>query len=72
MEDMNGPEFLKILEAKRPDLINEIPIVFLTGMDKIPDSRTVGFIRKPFDIDEYLDSVHRFIAMGTGHLRNDH
>lgn len=64
MEDMNGIEFLALLEEKRPEIIRDVPIVFLTGMDVVPKSKAVGFIRKPADKDKFLEQVHRFIEMG--------
>lgn len=67
MPDMSGPEFLLRLEEKLPKILKTVPIVFLTAMDKVPLSKAVGFIRKPFDFDNFLDTVGRFIATGTDH-----
>lgn len=64
MGDMNGIEFLAMLEEKRPEIIKDVPIVFLTGMDVVPNSKAAGFIRKPADKDRFLEEVHRFIEMG--------
>lgn len=64
MGDMNGIEFITMLEEKRPEIINNVPIVFLTGMDVVPKSNAVGFIRKPADKDKFLREVHRYIEMG--------
>lgn len=64
MGDMNGIEFLAMLEEKRPEIIKDVPIVFLTGMDVVPKSKAVGFIRKPADKDKFLEEVYRFIEMG--------
>ena len=69
MEDMSGPEFLLKLEEKRPEIIENVPVVFLTAMDKVPASKATGFIRKPFDIDNFLKAVHRFIEIGVGNVR---
>lgn len=69
MEDMSGPNFLVELEKSRPDIIENVPVVFLTAMDKVPFSKAVGFIRKPFNIDKFLETVHRFIEMGIGRAR---
>ena len=68
MEPMSGPEFLKKLETKRHEIFENVPVVFLSGLFKVPESKAVGFIRKPFDIDTFLASVHRFIEIGTGKL----
>jgi CheY-like chemotaxis protein len=63
MEDMSGPEFLDLLEKKMPEIMKAVPVVFLTGMDNVPKEKVVGFIRKPFDIEMFLEEVHRFIDM---------
>lgn len=72
MEDMSGPDFLAVLEKNRPEIIENVPVVFLTAMDKVPPSKAVGFIRKPIDIDKFLVAVHRFIEVGTGRARYNH
>lgn len=66
MPDMSGHEFLLLLEEKLPEIIKTIPIVFLTAMDKVPLSKAVGFIRKPFEFDNFLKAVGRFIETGIG------
>jgi len=65
LEDMSGAEFLRVLEEKRPDLIQMVPVVFVTGMDEVPPSKAVGLIRKPIDNDKFVASVRRFIEVGT-------
>ena len=65
MEDMLGPQFLLEFEEKRPEIFENVPVVFLSAMEKAPESKAVGFIRKPIDIDKFLAAVHRFIEMGT-------
>ena len=69
MEDMSGPEFLLVLEEKRPEIFENVPVVFLTAMDKVPASKAVGFIKKPFDMDDFLVAVHRFIEIGPNRIR---
>jgi len=64
MEDMSGPDFLALLEEKKPELIKNVPIVFLTAFEKVPMTKASGFIRKPFQIKEFLTSVHHFIEVG--------
>ena len=68
MEDMSGPEFLLTLEKNRSDIIESVPVVFVTGLEKVPASKAIGFIRKPYDIDTLLEAVHRFIEMGASSL----
>ena len=73
LDDMTGVDFLNLLEEKRPEIIKDVPIVFLSGVDEVPKSQAVGFIRKPADKDKFLVSVHRFIEMGTdssGHRKH--
>jgi CheY-like chemotaxis protein len=64
MDDMSGPEFLELLEKKMPEIMNLVPVAFLTAMNEVPEGRVVGFIRKPFDVEKFLEAVHRFIDMG--------
>jgi CheY-like chemotaxis protein len=74
MPDMSGPEFLLALEARRPDLIENVPVVFHTAMNTVPASKAVGFIEKPYDLDVFLKVVHRHIELGPkqffGHSRH--
>jgi CheY-like chemotaxis protein len=64
MDGMNGLEFLKTLEVTKPKIISDVPIVFLTGMDSVPESKAAGFIRKATDLDRFLEDIHRFIDSG--------
>jgi len=73
MEEMNGPDFLIMLNEKMPELIKAIPVVFLTAMSEVPESSAVGFIQKPIvDIDTFLKATQRFIESGTGHSLYEH
>jgi CheY-like chemotaxis protein len=72
MEEMSGPEFLFKLEKLRPDILNKVPVVFLSAMDRIPETRAVGFIRKPFDLENLLTSVRGFIENKTIHEIHKH
>ncbi len=65
MEDMSGPEFLNLLEEKRPDIIDNTPVVFLTAYHEVPKSRAAGVLRKPIDMSEFLSAVHDFIELGN-------
>lgn len=62
--DMNGIEFLIMLEEKRPEIIQHVPVVFLTGMNEVPGSKAIGLIQKPADTDNLLKAVKRFIEIG--------
>ena len=73
MGEMSGPEFLKLFEEKQPKLFENVPVVFLSGMDKVPESKTVGFIRKPLvDIDTFIETVDRFIEAGNSRIQYKH
>ena len=65
MKDMSGPDFLALLEEKKPEIIKNVPIVFLTALEKVPMTKASGFIRKPFKIEDFLISVRHFIEVGT-------
>ncbi|PIU01226.1 MAG: hypothetical protein COT74_01600 [Bdellovibrionales bacterium CG10_big_fil_rev_8_21_14_0_10_45_34] len=62
--DMNGLEFLNLLEKVNPEIVQHVPVVFLTGMSEVPKSKAIGFIRKPADNDGFLKAVNHFIEIG--------
>lgn len=64
MESMSGSEFLTELEAKFPNISKKTPVVFLSGSDDLVDSRVSGSIRKPIGIEEFVETVHRYIEKG--------
>ncbi|OQW51912.1 MAG: hypothetical protein A4S09_09605 [Proteobacteria bacterium SG_bin7] len=63
--DMTGSEFLKILEKTNLEIFNNVPIVFFSGADEIPKSKAIGFIRKPIDLEKFIQDIRHFIEMGT-------
>ena len=65
MEDMSGVEFLKLLELEQPSVVEEVPVVFMTGMATVPKTKAVGFIRKPAEIGKFLAEVHYYIDKGS-------
>jgi len=72
MDEVSGPDFLLLLEEKMPAVVNEVPVIFLSGFDEVPKSKAVGFIRKPIDIDTFLKATQRFIESGSGYTRFEH
>ena len=72
MEDMSGPEFLLVLEKELPAILEDVPVVFHSALDKIPVSKATGSITKPIDMDKFLEAVHHFIEMGAGRLQLKH
>jgi CheY-like chemotaxis protein len=69
MEEMSGTEFLAELEKNIPEIFESVPIVFLSGMDALPETKASGFIRKPIDMDNFLTAAHRFIEIGANRIR---
>ncbi len=70
MKDMSGSEFLTILEERRPEIFESVPIVFHTARNSVPASRAVGFIRKPIDIVKFVEAIRRFIENSArAHIR---
>jgi len=67
MAEVSGLDFLLALEEKMPAVVREVPVVFLTNLDKVPKSKAVGFMPKPMDIDIFLKATQGFIESGTGH-----
>ncbi len=70
--DISGAELLAHLEEKIPEIVKKVPVVFLTGMDKVPASKASGFIRKGVDIDDFLKSVRHFIQAGVVNTKFQH
>ncbi len=68
MGEMSGIEFLKKLEQERPDIVEAVPIVFMTGLDQIPECRASGFIRKPTGISNFIKAVRKFIDLGPSSM----
>jgi CheY-like chemotaxis protein len=68
MEEMSGPEFLEKLEQRMPEILETVPVVFLTGMDRVPETKAAGFIRKPIDVSAFLAATRRFIETGANRV----
>ena len=64
MTDMNGDDFLLQLEKNQPEIVKKVPVVFHTGMDRLPKSKAAGCIPKVSDITVFLQEVQRYIQMG--------
>ncbi len=64
MAEMNGLDFLIELEKVHPEILRNVPVVFLTGMNELPESKASGVIKKPVDIEDLLVSVRGFIERG--------
>ncbi len=64
MEEMSGMEFLDLLEKSRPEIMESVPVVFMTGVDHIPACKASGFIRKPIELSSFVELVHHYIEAG--------
>jgi CheY-like chemotaxis protein len=64
--DMTGNQFLELLEKQQPEMLTEVPVVFLTGTDKsdIPAGRASGYIKKATGVVTLIESVHHFLRLG--------
>ena len=63
LDDISGPEFLEILENEHPELFHSVPVVFVSAIDKVPPSKSVGFIKKPYNFKAFLESVDGFLKL---------
>ena len=71
MEEMSGLEFLNKLEKERPEIVANVPVVFMTGVDHVPPSKASGFIQKPVEISYFVKAVRQYIkAHGSFCIRN--
>ena len=67
MPKMSGPE---VYEQLRSDAV-ELPVVFMTGYrteelaDSLRDDAAVGFLAKPFPMDELRATVDSFLAASS-------
>jgi CheY-like chemotaxis protein len=61
MADMSGLDFLKKLEDQTPQIVKDVPVVFYTGREQIPQSKACGFILKEGGVQKFIDSVRSFI-----------
>lgn len=58
MPVMDGREFLN--EVKKDSQLAPIPILIVSAVAEAKESGTVGFVRKPIDIDVILRKVNQF------------
>jgi CheY-like chemotaxis protein len=66
MPGMNGAEVIEKIRSALSDAIP--PVVLVTGMDNAEELATrvgaTAFLRKPFDMDEFVDVVQRVVQRG--------
>ena len=62
MDVMDGPSFLNTLERYYPELLDRVPIILMTAADApYSDPRLADTIKKPFDIDIFLETVRSYV-----------
>lgn len=59
--DISGIDFLNILERQNKKVFENVPIVFVTGMDQVPKSQARDILRKPVDNAKLLETVKRLL-----------
>ena len=68
MPGMSGIELLKLLTGRRPDW----PVIMLTGYAEVGSaieafrSGAIHFLRKPFNLEQLLATVHRLLPPPAG------
>lgn len=58
MQDITGNEFLRLLEESNPEIIKNVPIIFLADNN---ENHINGIMNKPIEADRLLKEVHNFI-----------
>ena len=69
MPDINGYDVLKML--KESEETADIPVIVLSGHDDAQTAFVLGaaeYIRKPFDINELLNYIHKLLSGVAVHL----
>lgn len=64
LEDMTGIDFLKELENEKPEIIKNVPVVILSGTASVPESKAIGFIHKPYDLEKFISDVKTYLENG--------
>ncbi|MDB5036963.1 MAG: Response regulator [Bacteriovoracaceae bacterium] len=68
MPEMNGDEFLQIVQSEIPEILNRTKIVGLSSFSAQDPSLAhfrnlvAGFAEKPYDIESFITLVKQFIA----------
>ena len=71
MEGMSGPEFLAALEQENPTTFAAVPVVYLTAMQRVPEGKHSGFLRKGTDNSQFVEAIHHFLAAGPRRCKGD-
>lgn len=65
MDSMNGIEFLEELELSHPKIIENLPIIGLSGVNRFVHRRIRNSLRKPVDFDK-LESAIKSALLNDG------
>jgi two-component system response regulator MprA len=60
MPGVDGPAFLEL--QKRDPRLRHIPVVVFTADDRAPKTAAAGWLRKPVDLGDLLDTVARIVS----------
>jgi len=55
-----GDDVLSSIRQSFPDLMKQVPVVFLTGMDDVHIGDAQGIIYKGCHIDQYIKTINKF------------
>lgn len=64
MADMSGPNFLVALEEKLPEVLKNVPIVFLTAMDNVPSVKRWGLFASPLISTNFCERSITLLTWG--------
>ena len=56
-----GTDVILEIQRRFPEVIEFVPIVFLTAADSIPESRAAGRIRKPVSLNWLLEGISAYL-----------
>jgi DNA-binding response OmpR family regulator len=61
MESMDGKVFLDSISADEALAARKVPVVMMSAAGDVNEGRAVAFLRKPFNFDDLLAVVGRFV-----------
>jgi CheY-like chemotaxis protein len=67
--DMSGLEFIEQLERERPDITNDVPVLYLTGVDNIQRGKAAGLLQKPTTMNQLIETVHHYVGQARNRTK---
>lgn len=61
LPDMNGNDFIDILEDTKPSVYQKVPIVYHSALDSINKGKASGIIPKVTDMKTFLEEINRYL-----------